>query len=365
MSNDKTDKHIFVCLDGLRALAILPVAIRHMSKVFHGYLVPDAQLAVDFFLQLSGFVIAYAYSRRIAEGMGFGEFLWHRINRIYPSFIIGIALGILVAVVALEHPNSGLSVNWSPGALACSSFLSLLVLPSGGCGVSLLMFPLNPPMWSVFQEILVNIAFFASFVYLRSARASAGFAVAAFVLCVVPVVVAKDTLDYGVEWPDFLQGALRLGASFLVGVTIFNLGKTSQYQSDLLSGLLFVVVGAVLFCQIDSRVFEVLGVTAIFPLVMLAAVRVRPSSKTFTWLCSNLGNATYVLYVIHKPLYQIVYAAILKLCPQIVGEWGALLGILMIAAFFGIAWVLSVTYEPKARKMLNQLRLRVRAHVIV
>ena len=57
-----------VSLDGLRGIAALIVAVYHLPGLF-GFAIPHADLAVDFFFLLSGWVMAYSYEERIAQGL--------------------------------------------------------------------------------------------------------------------------------------------------------------------------------------------------------------------------------------------------------------------------------------------------------
>ena len=59
-------------LDGLRGVAALLVLVFHISEILSKGVaadnwLPHGALAVDFFFALSGFVIAHAYDRRMAE----------------------------------------------------------------------------------------------------------------------------------------------------------------------------------------------------------------------------------------------------------------------------------------------------------
>jgi peptidoglycan/LPS O-acetylase OafA/YrhL len=77
-------KHHFAALDGLRGVAALTVLALHgLAAPFDfAYLVPHAHLAVDFFFMLSGFVIAYAYERRLLTSMSVKEFIAVRLIRL-------------------------------------------------------------------------------------------------------------------------------------------------------------------------------------------------------------------------------------------------------------------------------------------
>ena len=76
-----------IVLDALRAMAGLTVPLFHIcenlgypplryeSVCGHGY------LAVEFFLLLMGYMLAYAYDRRWSSGMGVWEFFRRRLVR--------------------------------------------------------------------------------------------------------------------------------------------------------------------------------------------------------------------------------------------------------------------------------------------
>lgn len=80
-----SEKHHFLILDGLRGVAAMVVVWFHVFEAYttghtdqiinHGY------LAVDFFFMLSGFVIGYAYDKRM-ETLSTWEFLKRRSHTI-------------------------------------------------------------------------------------------------------------------------------------------------------------------------------------------------------------------------------------------------------------------------------------------
>lgn len=110
-------------LDALRFLAALfvvvfhfgdqaPIAVATLNEGFgRGY------LATDFFLMLSGFVLARAYGAAVTNGtVSLGRFWWKRFARCYPTHLITLGLlAIMVATaavlgVATSHPEN---FQWS------------------------------------------------------------------------------------------------------------------------------------------------------------------------------------------------------------------------------------------------------------
>ena len=93
-------QHRFGTLDGLRGVAAFAVVLYHFGTATgNPYLAPAGKLAVDFFFVLSGFVLAHAYGRRIANRqIGPLEFLRLRFLRLWPTALLGALLGLAVAL---------------------------------------------------------------------------------------------------------------------------------------------------------------------------------------------------------------------------------------------------------------------------
>lgn len=75
-------------IDGLRALAILPVMAFHAASQW----VPGGFVGVDIFFVISGFLISVIIFRSLANNdFRFTEFYAHRIKRIFPALILVLA----------------------------------------------------------------------------------------------------------------------------------------------------------------------------------------------------------------------------------------------------------------------------------
>jgi peptidoglycan/LPS O-acetylase OafA/YrhL len=89
-------------LDILRFVAALFIVIYHVSErapvslfALHPAL-SRGYLATDFFLMLSGFVLARAYGPRVlSHGVSTGEFLKRRLQRIWPPHLVMLALFVV------------------------------------------------------------------------------------------------------------------------------------------------------------------------------------------------------------------------------------------------------------------------------
>jgi peptidoglycan/LPS O-acetylase OafA/YrhL len=110
--------------------------------------VPHADLAVDFFFVLSGFVVAKAYEVKLTSSMPLSRFVMIRLVRLYPMILAGVVLGAFVLAVrsATAYP---VTIEQFMIATACA----LLIVPTTAMrsfGPDL--FPINNPHWSLFFE---------------------------------------------------------------------------------------------------------------------------------------------------------------------------------------------------------------------
>jgi peptidoglycan/LPS O-acetylase OafA/YrhL len=114
----------YATLDGLRGIAAIAVVIYHLP--IEPKLVPHGYLAVDFFLMLSGFVLALAYSDKLHSGMSFRSFFLKRAIRLYPIAIVGTAIGAahLLLWHALGQENAP-----ALSEIAKETALNILLIP--------------------------------------------------------------------------------------------------------------------------------------------------------------------------------------------------------------------------------------------
>ena len=155
----KTHYHV---LDGLRGTAAFSVLAFHFLEFLSAS--PEqnpmahAHLAVDFFFALSGFVLGHAYDGR---GMAPAQFFARRLVRLHPMVVAAMLVGLLVYVLDPFAGNAQrVGVALSPGALALTFAMSLLLLPTPTLpnyfGETHSM---NGPSWTLFQEYIANVLF--------------------------------------------------------------------------------------------------------------------------------------------------------------------------------------------------------------
>jgi peptidoglycan/LPS O-acetylase OafA/YrhL len=359
----------FVTLDGLRGIAALAIATRHAPEFFKSisvYIHPDGlapypvgpffegYLAVDFFFTLSGFVLAHAYGERLRAGMTAKQLMQARFVRLYPLSLLSVLL--CAVVVVPEHLHDGLAVGVSISLLAAAFFL-----PSLG---SHDLFLFNVPAWSLFFELVANAAFGLMCRWLKIWPLIAIVAGAALLeTCAVLARVfgfgepGFGAMDHGYEWGSFGAGLLRVAYSFFAGVLIYEVWKRWRPAT-----IPWIVVAAILAAILASNppgefgaVFDLTAALLVFPLL----VWLGAGSVVTGWsarVLSRLGLASYALYILHAPLYQVVLLVLAKAGVTGPFGWPAALAFILLALV--IALSADRLFDQPVRRMLRQLGSR-------
>ncbi len=264
-------------LDAMRGLAALLVMLWHTPGSW--WAGRSGYLGVDLFFMISGFVIAGSYQPRLAGGMTVNAFMMLRIIRLWPCLALGAALGIGIA----------------------GGHLGMLVLVPG-LDFDRLLYPANPPLWSLAMEMIAYLAFGLALVRMRSsALVCLALAAGAFLLAEV-LTSAYGPDDFGAAWATLPGGLARLFWAFIVGILMCRARQTTPLpRSPSRSGWYVCAALGMLLIAIPR------GNEAGAALAMLVAI------PALVWLASGLELAnsrlvdalrdlSYPLYCIHVPL---------------------------------------------------------------
>lgn len=318
----------FDLLDGLRGIAAVAVMLFHYAKPTGLGWFSGAWAAVDVFFVLSGLVIAHSYGAKIMAGMGFARFAAVRLIRLGPLYLLGLVLGV-----------AGVLPLADPAEVARAALLGLFWLPDFGArawpfGAGLVsgdLYPLNNPAWSLFFELAVNGMFFGYVVWRRQ------YASVLLVAC-AGLALAMYTLlfgDVGPGWggSTFWWGFPRVIAMFFGGALMVQMGVERGVSRPWLA-VPVAVLGVVGFAVPDDHI-ALLDSLVVLPLTvaLLAPVRVGAGVRR---VCAVLGELSYPLYVLHFPLYRILFATTkLRSLPPV---WQTVIaGVLAIALALAIA----------------------------
>lgn len=300
--------HRFLLLDALRGIAALIVVVFHIPSPAKAAIASNGFLAVDFFFCLSGFVIAFSYEKRLAESLSLKDFTVARLIRLYPVYLLGAILGLIVIIPTYRvasHTSLPLS-TW--GAIFA---LALLLWPTRLSTVSSATnFPLNNPAWSLFYEMVANLVY-ALLIKVRAAGSIVMGCIAGLSFALLTSsVLHGGTLDLGNTRDTLGLGFARVAFSFAMGVLIFRLYRSTVHKgaegSSPWIGPAIVTVGVVgiltsPFSAMSSGVFRLVAIGIFFPALVYFGAMARLPHR-FARVSSALGELSYPLYLLHWPL---------------------------------------------------------------
>jgi len=142
-------------LDGMRGVAAIIVLLAHALRNTPNETSIRAALAVTMFFLLSGFVLGKAYDERLKAGMSLGQFTLARLIRLYPLWLLSLAIAVAGTSVTLLLGHGKMNLQ----QFVASAISALFFLPTPmpyDVGETM---PLNPPGWSLFFELVANFIF--------------------------------------------------------------------------------------------------------------------------------------------------------------------------------------------------------------
>ncbi|TJV50062.1 MAG: acyltransferase [Mesorhizobium sp.] len=355
-------RHVYLNLDAIRGVAAISVMLYHFSPFLaDGKVLPSSYLAVDLFFLLSGFVIAHAYDRKIENGMGFGTFLAIRLIRLYPLYLAGTLLGFFYLLVK----NRLIPTEYMPlSEIGMQLTTGMFFIPLVGEAYHTI-FPLNPASWSLFFELIVNIAYVAVF-FLLSRRVLTALVGVSLVLLVIASVFA-GTLDFGMTGKTIFSGLSRVSFSFFLGVLLCR--SMARYQGNLgfmrrgwwveAAILLTLAVFAVAPAGGARVAYDLASIVIVFPLMVVTGA-VAPTAPRLAGFYGWLGRISYPIYIIHTPMLMIIAGAgkAVSVDPFAHHPW---FGILMAVAVIVIADIATRIYDEPLRRFLQRQMQRRRA----
>ncbi len=358
LSSPDGKPHLFVTMDGLRGVAALAVIAFHGRVLVRPLAFPSGYLAVDFFFMLSGFVLTYAYGARLDAGWSTWEYCKTRLVRLYPLYLLGLALGVayVVAIHLFRHlPPLG-------GHLLPTLGLGLLLLPvlSTHPFSNTAAFPLNYPSWSILFELLVNIGQ-ALFLRRRSSRFLLGVA-AVSLLGMLGYTRMTGTINLGLDSPENLLCLFRVLFSYTLGMLLFRAWRTGRFRVKVPPAVIGALLLGTFALPLTRHVvlWEVLIVALEFPLVILLAATVEPGPRWRTPF-RLLGLVSYAIYILHGPLmsmWEELWPHVRHHTLEHDAPWD---GLLLVLLLLGFALVVDRVYDLPARAWLRQRLLRRRA----
>ena len=331
--------HRFVLLDAVRGLAAVFVLFRHTVPYWQfGFY--RSYLAVDLFFVLSGFVIAFAYDEKLKTGaMNLAQFLTTRLIRMYPVYLVSLALCVLVWS---DH------LGQAAVPLAFAAFFLPWPIPRNP-----FFFGVNGPYWSLFFELAANFLYGLLRPFLSSRVLTAVLLISGTGIIVSAVITGN--LDTGWLWGQvsILAGFSRSIFGVFLGLLLYRHHEflSRQVGRFVAPWVAFILVGLVLASPsagIFNPIIDSLIVIVVFPALVLAASRHRSErGRTFLLI---LGSASYPLYVMHQQVGNIVQF----LTGGIVKDGAPWSGIVFTIAMIALSASLERFFDVPVRRWLRK-----------
>jgi peptidoglycan/LPS O-acetylase OafA/YrhL len=336
-------------IEGLRGVGAVLIVMRHAPEMFGGVRVPESFLAVDLFYLVSGFVIAHAYGQRLAAGEPLGRFMITRVIRLYPLYLVGLAVGLTASIIALlsdPHPW------WTWPRIAEAVVTGVLMIPRFP-GLDANGSTMDGPTWTLLPELIANFAYAASIRFLNIAAL-----IVTIVVCGAGLVLAEfryGTLDVGYNLTDQWTALARVGFSFFTGVLLFRLVSAEERRSEVIAWICMALLALALGFSPAAhftKVYELGMVLAGFPLLVLVALRYEPSAFSGR-VFSFIGLMSYAVYLLHQPLAVLAREGLERI------DWDEsdlipwLTGPAFLAFLLLLAWQLDKRYDAPMRNWLR------------
>lgn len=339
----------FLLLDGLRGIAAFAVILDHVPTGALETFVAARYLAVDFFFMLSGFVLAHAYGKRLEGGWSPLAFIFVRLVRLYPLYLAALAMCLALAIFGASRGWDGPSMQ---DILLLAPFATLFLpsppLQHWGQGA---LYPFNGPCWSLFYELVANLAY-ACLARLLSVKVLAGFlAVAA--LGLIAATFRHDEPGVGWQWQAWDLGLARVTFAFFAGVAIYQvrtLVKIPVWPVPVAVLALVAVLSIPSEGVFWRHVVDLVATILVLPLIIALSAGTRVKGVTAI-VCAGLGAVSYGVYVLQVPVLTYVHVALAAAgqgdLPA--SPWSA---ILISSVTACIAAALIVFYEKRVRRFL-------------
>lgn len=266
--------------------------LRFLHYTFNG------QYAVSSFFVLSGFVMWYSYSER---AWTYREFLGNRVARLFPVYLLGIAIVLLRwNSLIQEFDTSNIVAAWR-------LVLSLFMLQSWGTEWrATQMF--NGPGWTLSVEMFFYVTFPLLFWINRHNKPL-------FITCccgitALMLLLKLFTATHYTVNPLDIPFCMQHWGYFTLGVVLCDIWKRGFFHiyPGTIATMLLLFLGYQASRWIESTIVE-LAVPAIL-IGSLANADLRGVSSR--WFASKWailgGEISYAIYILHMPIQTIVYS---------------------------------------------------------
>lgn len=300
-------------LDALRGVAAIAVLLGH-AKGF-GILpiewLNHTYIAVDFFFCLSGFVIVAAYKDKlISRKITITDFFVIRIIRFMPMLFVSGFLTFFICMVLFLKQKINLF------EVFLNTVSNVVLIPISGIvdevnktfEIDNYLFHINPLLWSLFYEIIVNLLL--ALIFIRSKKI--------IKILIVIVVVSYlllffrfSSFDVGAksDFESIFYGFLRSFLDIALGGLLYFCKEyflSLRFYNLLLPFGYFILCLTLFLPQFFISIVNPLILFLIFPFVILSCTNFNEGFGLIKEIKILLGDISLPLYIIHYPVLLIV-----------------------------------------------------------
>jgi peptidoglycan/LPS O-acetylase OafA/YrhL len=302
------DAQSSIALQGLRVLAPIGIMTNHWAEGLFHNLVPQEQICIDIFFMIEG-LLAAEILKQTGSTVSFRKLMGDRLLKIYPLYLAGIALSLLLILYRVATGGSNLSAT----AVQEAFVLNMFFLPS--FGLTNHVFPFNPPTWAIALEIYAFAVFCLMRRWITLARLITFTAMVTIAYVALAVITYDDNMGYRIQ--HYLGGYGRCLFGFCGGMLLYHIVSRVRPPTFQLNPLLiWTLFIALLLVDMPGAGF-VLAIVGMPLLVWLGATASNPA-----WLegfGQHAGRLSYGIYLLHYPMLLLFRGAARSL--GISNEW--------------------------------------------
>ena len=300
--------HFRADIQGLRALAVLPIVLTHAGFT----IVPGGFLGVDIFFVISGFLITKIIAHELDQGaFAFADFYKRRAIRIFPGFVVMIAITIIIGASVMIEP---IFEKNAVSAAFASIFMSNIYFwqntdyfsPSAHIYMYL-------HSWSLGVEeqfyLFYPVVLVALYKFLKN-----GLGRAVLIGTAISFVVSLLFYNHAAGWAFFLlpSRAWQLGLGAAVALGQFPKISGARARAFTASTGLAMIVASLIFINQRWQIPAPWSAPASLGAALLLAYGDRGPTAVFLSLppVAWIGTISYSLYLWHWPIIVLPHLAI-------------------------------------------------------
>lgn len=322
------DKTYFKALDGLRGLAAIAVALFHWLLSFAGF------LAVDFFLVLSGFILAHRYLYSDSP-VSSGKFILSRLARLYPMHLFALfSYALVYTLLVKDIPR------YPDGTLF--TFIQQLTL-THNIGLNPHGNTWNIPSWSISVEFWLNLLFFCCIC--RNTSSFALLLMSVTGLTVIYNLTGHIDTTYQNYFQVLNSGLLRGWSSFVLGILAYRGWRVIRTIAftPLIILLAECAVSTVALALFFARGGDLRPLDIFAPFVFAALVMVFALEQgllaRLTAKLGWIGTISYSIYLNHLTILMLVDTGLTRLGLSHAQITPFYLGALLLCSAITYRWI--------------------------